>query len=136
MGSRGGSVFGAGIDVTALNAASTLSLPIVIWRLRQLIRAKKIDTVFSFLVHANMIAAAVSPICGRVRFFQSIQTTQPFPRWHWHVQRIVQHAANRVIVPSESVAAAACDWADVPDEKIVVIPNAVDIAHFKKLDLP
>ena len=48
-----------GIHVTALNARGILGLPVVLCRLFRLIRAKRIDTVFSFLVHANMVAAAL-----------------------------------------------------------------------------
>src|SRR5207245_8751989 len=70
-----------------------------------------------------------------VRFFQSIQTTQPTPRWHWKVQRIAAHAAERVLVPSRSVADVARQWAGVPEEKLVVIPNAIDPADFPGVGL-
>ncbi len=115
----------AGIRVTALNARSPLNLPQVVLRLARLIRASRFDTVFSFLIHANATAAAASVLCPRVRFLQSIQTTQPWPRWHWKVQAVVQRRAERIIVPSPSVAAVARTWARIPPEKIVVIPNAV-----------
>ncbi|HWE04392.1 MAG TPA: glycosyltransferase family 4 protein [Tepidisphaeraceae bacterium] len=119
-----------GINVTALSAKGTLGFPRVAWRLRRLIRAKRIDTVLSFLIHANAVAAAVSFLGGRFRFFQSIQTTQPSPRWHWIVQRIIWRAAERMIVPSASVAETARHWAHVPNERIVVIPNAIDVNDF------
>jgi glycosyltransferase involved in cell wall biosynthesis len=119
-----------GIEVTAINASGIISLPIVLWRLFRLIRSRQIDTVFSFLVHANLVAAAVSLFCRRVRFLQSIQTTQPFPKWHWTVQKAVSHAAERIVVPSKSVAEAAWDWSGVPEGKIEIIPNAIDVADF------
>ena len=50
-------------------------------RLIRLIRAGEFDTVFSFLVHANCVAAAASAVCGEVRLYQCIQTTVPRPRW-------------------------------------------------------
>src|SRR6185437_4715620 len=116
----------AGINVTALDARSASDL-LVLRRLIRLISDRKIETVLSFLVHANAMAAAASLSLQDVRFFQSIQTTQPRPRWHWPVQGLVQWAAKRIIVPSESVAQVARHWANVPAEKIVVIPNAIDI---------
>ena len=116
----------AGIGVTPLNASSNLSFPVVVWRLIRLIRDRKIDTVLSFLVHANLAAAAAAQLCRGVRWFQSIQTTQPYPSWHWRVQAIAQRAAARIVVPSASVAHVAQKWARVPAAKIVVIPNAVD----------
>ena len=116
----------AGIGVTALDARGPSDL-LVLRRLIRLISDRKIETVLSFLVHANAMAAAASLSLQDVRFFQSIQTTQPRPRWHWPVQGLAQWAARRVIVPSESVATVAREWAHVPAEKIVVIPNAIDV---------
>jgi glycosyltransferase involved in cell wall biosynthesis len=118
-----------GIAVTALAACCRMDVT-AIFRLVRLIHREQIDTVFSFLIHANTAAALASIACPQVRFFQSIQTTQPRPSWHWALQNIVQHAAERIVVPSPSVAEAAHKWADVPDEKIVVIPNAVEIGEF------
>ncbi|HEX5241853.1 MAG TPA: glycosyltransferase family 4 protein [Tepidisphaeraceae bacterium] len=116
----------AGIAVTALDARGATDL-LVLRRLIRLISDRKIDTVLSFLVHANAIATAASLWLRDVRFFQSIQTTQPSPRWHWPVQGLAQWAAKRIIVPSESVAQVSREKAHVPAEKIVVIPNAIDV---------
>ena len=116
--------------MTALGARSVVSFPGVVCKLVRLIRARGIDTVFSFLVHANMVAASARPFCPGVRWLQSIQTTQPNPRWHWRVQAIVQHAAEQIIVPSPSTADMAHAWAGVPFKKIVVIPNAIDPIAF------
>lgn len=116
----------AGVRVTPLNATGVQQLPSVVARLVRLVRERRYETVFSFLVHANAVAAAASPFVGGVRFLQSVQTTQPRPRWHWAVQSLAQGAAERVVVPSPSVAEAARCWSNVPAEKLVVVPNAVD----------
>lgn len=114
----------AGIRVFPLRARGIRDVA-VLRDLRRLICENRYDTVFSFLLHANAAAAVVAPFLPGLRFLQSIQTTQPNPRWHWTVQSVVHHAAERVIVPSPSVAHAAECWAQVPRERIVVIPNAV-----------
>ena len=119
-----------GISVTAFDAAGSADLWRVMRQLVVLIRTREIDTVFSFLIHANTVASLASLLCRDVRFFQSIQTTQPIPRWHWRLQSVVHWAAERVVVPSRSVADAAHGWADVPQEKLLVIPNAIDPAAF------
>ena len=119
----------AGVPVTALAARGAKDVRVV-GRLIGLIRREGIDTVFSFLVHANAVAAVASVRCRGVRFLQSIQTTQPRPRWHWRVQRLAQRAAEAVVVPSESVATVAGHWAGVPSRKIKVIPNGVDLDAF------
>ena len=100
-------------------------------RLARLVRRERYDTVFSFLIHANVAAAMLSPFFRNVRFFQSIQTTQPYPKWHWKAQSIVRHAVpRRIVVPSESVAHAAQQWANVPADDIAIISNAIDPGDF------
>jgi glycosyltransferase involved in cell wall biosynthesis len=120
-----GQIEAAGLNVTTLAATGVTDL-LVVRRLITLIRQRRIDTVFSFLLHANAVAAAARLACDHVRFFQSIQTTQARPAWHWPVQRFVHHAAERVIVPSQSVARVARERARVPEEKVVVIPNGIE----------
>lgn len=116
----------AGVFVKALGAKTQKDLG-VIPDLIELIRHRGYDTVFSFLIHANAAAAAAWWKIRGVRFIQSIQTTQPRPRWHWMLQRIVKRAAELVVVPSESVAKVARVRAGVPESKIVVIRNAVEM---------
>lgn len=123
----------AGVRTMVLGArrATDLRVPA---RLARLIHRDRYDTVLSFLIHANVAAALVKPLFPGVRFIQSIQTTQAHPRWHWRLQAIVQHAADWIVVPSPSVATAAAEWADVDAAKIVVIPNAIDLADFNRGD--
>jgi glycosyltransferase involved in cell wall biosynthesis len=119
----------ARIPVTAFEASSPLDLA-VLARLTRLLRGRRFDTCLSFLVHANACAAIASLLCPGTRFLQSIQTTQPYPRWHWMVQTLAQLRAERVVVPSPSAARAAVRWARVAPGKCAVIPNAVDASAF------
>src|SRR4051794_15965814 len=125
----------AGIAVHALDAKGPRDARVVA-RLHRLMAREKIDTVFSFLVHANAAAAAASLFARQVRFIQSIQTTQPEPKWHWKVQTFAARAAEKVVVPSPSVAQVAEQWADVGKWKIVVIPNAINSEEFDNLERP
>jgi glycosyltransferase involved in cell wall biosynthesis len=124
----------AGIEVTALGARGVWDARIL-WRFVKLVREHRIDTVFSFLVHANVVAAKAAMVLRDVRFIQSIQTTQPSPRWHWRVTGIVQEMAERIAVPSESVAEKLDEWSHVSRDKIAVIPNAVDVNEFRDTGL-
>jgi glycosyltransferase involved in cell wall biosynthesis len=125
LGPIGEQLISAGVPVTPLNARSRFDLT-VLSRLLALLERRRIDTVLSFLVHANAIAAMAHFWRRPGRWFQSIQTTQPTPHWHWRIQAMAARSAERIIVPSPSVARCAREWADVPAEKIVVIPNAID----------
>jgi glycosyltransferase involved in cell wall biosynthesis len=122
-----------GGKVTALNAGSIAAFPATRGRLIDLIRGGRFDVVFSFLVHANVLAAAAIRRCPQVRLIQSIQTTQQRPRWHWVAQRWAARSAEAIIVPSQSIADAAQKRSGIPPEKIIVIPNAVDPADFQSI---
>jgi glycosyltransferase involved in cell wall biosynthesis len=124
----------AGIGVTSLNARGNWDVS-VISGLVALARREKIDTIFSFLIHANTVATAAGRFLAGVRFFQSIQTTQPDPTWHWALQSVLGNSAEKIIVPSPSVAAAAVERSQIPPEKIVVIPNAVDVPRFAAINI-
>jgi glycosyltransferase involved in cell wall biosynthesis len=121
----------AGVTVTALGATRVWQLPRIVRDLRPLVRDRAIDTVFSFLVHANLVAALASRKLDGVRFFQSIQTTQPKPGWHWRAQCWAQTHAEKIMVPSPSVKRVAAEWSDIPANKIVVVPNAIDPGEFE-----
>ena len=122
----------AGLAVTALGASGPTDLR-VIPALSGLIRDRGFDTVLSFLVHANAAAALTSFRHPRVRYFQVIQTTQRCPAWHWWMQAAVQGRAERIIVPSQSVADCAHVRSLVARRRIVVIPNAVDVDRFQAI---
>lgn len=122
----------AGLTVTALGAKGAMDWR-VFGRLRQLIRQRHITVVYSLLVHANVAAAVAARGQRHVRLFQSIQTTQPRPRWHWWAQAWAATFAKRIIVPTQSVATAATVWSHISRDAIEVIPNAVDAERFAKV---
>jgi len=99
----------AGVQVTALNTRGISDVG-VFKRLAELIRLREYDTVFSFLVHANVAVAVASQMVEKVRVLQSIQTTQPYPRWHWKMQAIAAKSAEKIVVPSRSFADVATKW--------------------------
>jgi glycosyltransferase involved in cell wall biosynthesis len=129
MGPVGEVLKSGGIHVTSLEAIGPRDIR-AIARLAKLIRRERYDTVFSFLIHANVAAAIVRPFFPRVRFLQSIQTTQPEPTWHWRAQKIAHRFAEKIVVPSLSVAQAAMERSGIPGKKIAIIANAVDLDAF------
>jgi glycosyltransferase involved in cell wall biosynthesis len=122
----------AGIDVAAFDVRHVWQLPSAVRRLRELVRDRKIDSVFSFLIHANTVAALASRDLPGVRFLQSVQTTQPRPRWHWWLQGKIESAAEKIVVPSMNVDGALRVWSGVAPGRAHTIHNAVDAAAFQR----
>ena len=125
----------AGVAVTALDATRAWQLPFVVRRLIRFVRRQHFDTVFSFLVHANTVAALAARRLPRVRFIQSIQTVQERPRWHWWLQSRVHRAAEMVVVPSTAVARVGEKRCGITSDRIVVVPNAIDPDDFPRVNV-
>ena len=107
-------------------------LPGAVSRLRNLVKSGQFDAVLSFLVHANVVAALARRRGDGVRWWQSIQTTQPRPRWHWLAQRWAARRSDGFIVPSESIRDAAKLRSGVDFDRVHVLPNGVDAADVAK----
>lgn len=116
------------INVTQFDAMRPAELPAVVASFRRFVERRGFSVVLSFLAHANLVAA----MAGGPRLLQSIQTSQPKPRWHWWVQSLAQRAAEKIVVPSASVAHLAQEWSNVPADKLVVVPNALDPAEYRE----
>jgi glycosyltransferase involved in cell wall biosynthesis len=125
----------AGIQATAFGARRAWQLPSAVRRLRSLVLDRKIDTVFSFLVHANAVAALASRKLPGVRFIQSIQTIQPRPRWHWTVQRWAARRAEYIVAPSRAIVDTAVERCRIDPRKFIVIPNAIDPDEFERVEV-
>jgi glycosyltransferase involved in cell wall biosynthesis len=126
----------AGVSVAAFGTTSPVQIFSAVRKLRRLVREREIDTVFSFLIHANAVAALSSGRLKGVRFLQSIQTTQDKPAWHWWLQAKVQRSADCIVVPTRSVVLRATRGRRMPEEKFLVIPNALDPRDFADVAPP
>lgn len=121
-----------GIHVTSLHARGVFSLPQVVFSLRKLVKQRGYDTVVSFLLHANFIATLALRPLPDVRLFQSIQTTQPWPGWHWWLQGQIESRAERLIVPSRAIVTATRMRSGIAESRFDVIPNAIEPDTFPR----
>lgn len=131
MGIVGQQLLERGVRVTSFDAWHPFEVMHVARKLARLVKERQINLVVSFLFHANYVASVSRGWWDKdVRLFQSIQTTQPRPRWHWWLQRTIAKSADLFIVPSPSIARRMETWSDRRGW-IAVIPNAVDLEHFR-----
>jgi len=118
----------AGIPVEFLNARHKWELPRAVWRLRRRLRAVRPVAVQSFLFHANVVAALAGkwagvPVVAGVRVADPIRSRQRAERW-------LAPLISRFVCVSQSVADFCEQTAGIAREKLVVIPNGVDVEKF------
>ena len=126
----------AQVPVRFLNASSKWQLPIGVWRLRKALEAFEPDVIQSFLFHADVLTRLAGG-GRRCHLFLGLRVADPL-RWRQRCERWAARQATAVVCVSESVSEYARDEAEIQAEKLVVIPNAIDVEiqrSVKPLDL-
>lgn len=101
-------------------------LPLAVRALRQLLRRTRPDLIQSMLYHANVVTRlarerrTAAPWCAGIRVADPARTRQLAERWSLS-------QAAQVICVSQKVAHYAADRMRVPQERLRVIPNGVDV---------
>jgi glycosyltransferase involved in cell wall biosynthesis len=126
----------AGVSVTCLNAGRWDAR--VIFRLRRHFRRTRPDLVQTFLFHANIAGRIAARAAGVPFVVSGIRVAERQKRWHLTLDRLTDRLVDRHVCVSRDVAEFARNEGGLPAEKLLVIPNAVDIeaiANAKPADL-
>jgi glycosyltransferase involved in cell wall biosynthesis len=84
--------------------------------------------VQTFLFHANVVGTKAALTAGVPHVFAGMRVADP-RKWRLAVERWGTSRAERFVCVSQNVA-EAYRWAGFDSEKLVVIPNGVDLARF------
>jgi len=99
----------------------------IVSKLRQLMREEKVSLVHTHLYHANLYGRLAAS-CEGIPVIASVHNSYPRPRWHRHlVNRWLARKCSFVTVGSEQVYDDVMRLDGVPEEKLILIPNAVDV---------
>ena len=116
----------AGVAAEYLGFTSKWRMAAAVRRLASRLRETRVDLIQSMLFHANVIASlAVRRTTARALSL-GIRVADPSRGRRWIEGRIA-HRADRVTCVSQRVAEYAAERMRVPREKLVVIPNGVDV---------
>lgn len=122
---------GTGVPVVCLNYRTRYFIPAVL-RLALLLRREKVDVLHTHMYHASWYGR-IAGLFARV----PVMITTDHGHDPWKKRRqiaferyMLRHTALRVAV-SEDVAKTLKARESVPDEKLLVIANAVDSARFR-----
>jgi starch synthase (maltosyl-transferring) len=86
--------------------------------------------VQTFLFHANIVGRIAARRAGVPRVASGIRVGEPHRRWRLWADRLTDRLVDRHVCVSRSVARFAEAKARLPSEKLVVIPNGVDLRRY------
>lgn len=115
----------AQIPLTFLGCRSKWQLFSAVGQLKRIIRETQPDVVWSFLFHANIVTAMATRVT-RTKRVQSLRVVEQ-GSWRRRVQSWAAQQADRVLCVSEGVRQFASETLRLPEAKLQVIPNGIDV---------
>lgn len=110
--------------------------PVTLWRLVRLLRRHRVAIVHSYLYDAS-IAARLAGRWARVPIILT-STRAPLeylPRFAWWLDRFTSRWCQRVLAVSRHTADVIVRVEGIPSDKVVVVPNGVDLQRFSPRSL-
>lgn len=126
-----------GFPVTVLGLTSVWNFASAAGRLRRVLRELNPDILQTWLYHADCLGAWVGPSAGVSRVFWNLRRSGPQPTDSPSVRtlaRINRYLANRVsrILVNSHTGAEQHASIGYPREKMLVVPNGIDAAHWRE----
>lgn len=119
------------IDVRALNFRMRYFLP-RLWRLCCFLRREKVDILHTHMFHASWYGR-IAGLCARVPVMIATDHGQELWKKPWDVafERFANRYTALRIAVSQDVAEILRTREGVPEDKLLVIPNGVDVERFQ-----
>ena len=119
----------AGVPWESAETTSKSLAPLALNRLRRMLLRDKPELVQTFLFHANVLGTAAAAMAGVPVCVGGIRVAQPRRLRVW-LERHFVRKMEAVVCVSQAVADFAKTDLAVPQAKLQVIPNAVDVERF------
>lgn len=121
-----------GITVTELGMTSKARLD-AFGRFYRLLRQEQPLILHSWMFHANIPGRVVGRLARVPIIISSERTMGQEGQVRRRLNRLTTPLANRVICVSERVAEFAAHEIGIPAQKLVVVPNGIDLTHYCSL---
>ncbi len=122
----------AEIPVHFLDVKSYWQFFSAVSRLAQLFRQQQPQVVQSFLFHANVVATMAARRARVSRIVTGIRVADP-SAWRQRVERWLTTKVHKIVCVSQGVADFCRDKCRFPVEKLVVIPNGINLVRFQNV---
>ncbi len=120
----------AGVEIHCLGGRSIWQFPIVSGRLKRLLTAQNPQIIQTFLFHANILGRLAARRAGVKVVVSGIRVAERRSRWHLWFDRLTESWVERYVCVSQSVAKFSAAEGGLPPEKLVVIPNGIDLEKY------
>jgi len=116
--------------LTTLDMGHALT-PLVLWRLRRLLRRGRYDVVHSSLYQANLATRLVARLAGAPVNISSVHSPYTWMRRpHFLADRWTSHLADYVVTVSEAVRQFSIQREHLSPAKVVTLRNGIDLRRF------
>lgn len=119
----------AGIAVTCLNARRRFDVGVIVRLCRGLARFQP-QIVQTFLFHANIAGRLAAKWAGIPHCVSGIRVAERRSKWPLRIDRLTNSLVDMNVAVSRAVADFSMAVARLPKQKVIVIPNGVEIAPF------
>jgi glycosyltransferase involved in cell wall biosynthesis len=118
------------ISVVYLGARSFRQAPRVVWQLRRLLTQSRPEILQTFLFHANVLGATAARLAGVPIVVTGIRVAERRAAWRLAAERWTARWVTRHVCVSQGVREFSARAAGLSPDKLVVIPNGVDVERF------
>lgn len=120
----------AGLEVHFLGGRGFRSGPGVFLRLARLLKAQRAEVLQTFLFHANVVGRLAARVAGVPRVVCGLRVAERRANWHLRVDRWTTRLVDEYVCVSQAVRDYSIAHGRLVPERMIVIPNAVDLASF------
>jgi glycosyltransferase involved in cell wall biosynthesis len=119
-----------GVEVHCLGGRGIWQFPVVVHRLKWLLVAQNPQVLQTFLFHANFVGRIAARRAGVKAVVAGVRVAERAAQWHVWLDRLTQRWVDRYVCVSQAVADFSAKRVGLPPEKLVVIPNGIDLDKY------
>lgn len=120
----------AGVETHFLGATGAGHFPSAVSRLTRLLKRQRPDVLQAFLFHASFVGRWAAWRAGVPRVLSGVRVAEQGVWWHLWLDRRTSRLVDRYVCVSRAVADFTRSQLGLPEDRVVVVPNGIDVDKF------